>query len=305
MYRVPWPSTCTAMLTILGRLALLGPSSRASRASSSRTRNACCTTASTASPVRGSAPSHAPATMAPSTASPWNSRMRPSADTALSVAISLSSSLAPGAEMTARMRCSASPTYGRKNSGALAARMPSPYTEHWRRSACSLVHASMSMGSTWPAYLARPAAECSSRSSTTHTAMRRSSGLRDLSSSGPICGMRPSTYGSTASPARLRNAPSAEPTPSNSSSSCAFSASSASSSSASKSSVPVRLSRSCRRSSASLRMREKRVNAVCTYSGVISAGSTSSTISVMESIMAPCTSVSGSLPSASIMAGQK
>mmetsp|Transcript_32926 Transcript_32926/g.72732 ORF Transcript_32926/g.72732 Transcript_32926/m.72732 type:complete len:238 (-) Transcript_32926:2794-3507(-) len=192
--RVPSPSTRTRMATILVRLALPWPRMRTSPASSRRTRKWCCCCASTRSHVRGSAASQAPATALASMPSELNSRILPRALIAFSVAISLSSSLALGWFMMAMMRWSESLHMGLNNSGALAASTPRPYTLHCRRSALfGSVHASSSTGMTCPAYLALPAGECSSRSSTTHTAMRRSSAERLLSSRGAIWPMMLST----------------------------------------------------------------------------------------------------------------
>mmetsp|Transcript_22053 Transcript_22053/g.61060 ORF Transcript_22053/g.61060 Transcript_22053/m.61060 type:complete len:402 (-) Transcript_22053:2399-3604(-) len=303
MRRVPRPSTATATATTLGRCTLPCPSSRTSRASSSRTSRSCCTTASTASPVSGNALSQMAMAVALSVASLWNSMILPNALAALSVASSLSSSLALGALMIAVMRCSASGSTCRKASGALAARMPRPYTEHCLNSECSEPQPAISTGSTWGMYLVRPAGLCSSRSSTTQMAMRRSSDPRSSFSRAPIWGMSSSTNGNTESLNFLRKDPIALPTWSNSSSSASFSSFNTSSSSWSKSSVACRFKRSVLLCSASLRMRPKRVKADATCSWLNMVGSTSSTISHMLSIMVPWTSASGSLPRASIIAG--
>lgn len=61
-------------------------------------------------------------------------------------------------------------------------------------------------------YFDRPCALCSSMSSMMHMAMRRSSSGRALSSRGAMLGIRPSTYGSAASPNDLRKLPRQLPT---------------------------------------------------------------------------------------------
>mmetsp|Transcript_12793 Transcript_12793/g.38571 ORF Transcript_12793/g.38571 Transcript_12793/m.38571 type:complete len:333 (+) Transcript_12793:634-1632(+) len=289
---------------MLARLLFASPSILGSEASTRRTSCSWATEASASSASRGSCGSHTDPSSLPSATSLWNSSTFPRAHTALSVHMFASSLRASRSETTADRIFEACAATGRKASRRCCAATPSPYTADCRRSLSLCCANWRRMGMIWGRYWAPPAGECSSRSSMTHTPMRRSPlVLPGPVSSWPMAGMRGSTKGKATSP-HLRSATEmTADTPSSTSSSASFSSSRASASSSSKSSAAVRSPRSVRRSSL-LRMTSPSSRSACpSRSCPSSSGPATPRISSTDVSIDTSTSTSGSLWRASRRGG--